>query len=231
MAGSSLRLLGTAAAIGALGFVLGACSQTTYGTGTTPGQQTLEDLAGIAAFGAPKKDPIDYKARPAIVPPPKGAPLPPPEDSTAAIASANWPKDPDVEEKKFKADVAARSTGYYDEENLPFGEKDPKFSLPGGQQPGQEPNLAKMERDQEKEAIGTPEQDAQAKKLFADSRGLVAVDAEGKPIRRYLTDPPVEYRAPDPNAPVEIEAKPQKKKAWKWPWEKDDTAQEQPASQ
>jgi hypothetical protein len=224
MAGSSsLRAAGAAASIAAVGLFLAACSQTTYGTGTTPGQQTLEDIAGIAAFGAPKKEPIDYSARPAIVPPPKGTPLPAPGDPTA-VASANWPKDPDVEQKKFKAEVAARDPGGYDED--PTKVVNPNFSLPTQPQ-GPEPNLAKMERDQEKEALSTTaEQNAAVKKLFADARGVVAVDAEGKPIRRYLTDPPVEYREPDPNAPVEIEAKPQqKKRTWRWPWEQqDDTA-------
>ena len=28
------------------------------------------------------------------------------------------------------------------------------------------------------------------------------VDTTGAPTRRYLTEPPVEYRAPDPNAPL-----------------------------
>ncbi len=212
----SIRSYLTGATIAALGLALAACNGTTYGTGVSPGQQTLEDIAGIAALGSPKKDPIRYTARPAIVAPPPGAPLPVPGSEDPSLA-ANWPKDPDEQAKKFKADVAERealcaanNTAYYCQQ--------PNFALPP-KAPPQEPNLIAMQKIAGEEAHSNAAQDAAAKKLFADSRGLVAVDADGKPIRQYLSDPPPEYREPDPTAPVEIENKPAVKKKFKWPWE------------
>jgi hypothetical protein len=74
-------------------------------------------------------------------------------------------------------------------------------------------------RDAEAEAMSTPAQQEAAKKMFADARGAVAVDENGQPVRRYLTDPPSEYRMPDPTAPVEITAKPAPKKKFKWWWQ------------
>ena len=54
---------------------------------------------------------------------------------------------------------------------------------------------------------------AEIKKMFADARGSKggSYDAEGRPVRKYLTEPPPEYREPDPNSPVEITEKPKKK--------------------
>jgi hypothetical protein len=40
----------------------------------------------------------------------------------------------------------------------------------------------------------TKEQIAELRKRFADARGSLAVDEYGNPVRRYLSDPPVEYR-------------------------------------
>ena len=217
------------AATAVLGLALGACSETTYGTGTTPGMQTLEDIAGIAVLGGgDKKDPIEYSARPKLVPPPPGTPLPPPGDKTNV--AADWPNDPDVADKKFKAEVAARSKPY-DDEYQPIAANDPKFRLPPQQQ-SQQPAAILVDVNQRPDAAAhsTAAQDAQAKKLFADNRGNVAVDANGNPVRRYLTDPPTVYREPDPNAPLEIDNKPAgKKKKWTWPWESQ-TASVQPAA-
>jgi len=225
MTGSSIRTLLTVPVAAALGLTLAACSQTTYGTGKTPGAQTIEDLAGIAALGGSSaKEPIDYRARPKIVPPPPGAPLPAPGSEPDPTVAANWPKDPDVEAAKFKQESAARAA----QADRPFGKYDPKFALPKQQQTAsREPSPTLVNaadpRAASNAAHSTAEQNEQAKKLFADSRGNVAVDENGNPIRRYLTDPPTEYRAPDPDAPVEIENKPaannKKKSAWKWPWE------------
>ena len=63
----------------------------------------------------------------------------------------------------------------------------------------------------------SPERRPGAKKLFAEAKGI-AVDENGQPVRRYLSDPPSEYRVPDPTAPVVITDKPKKKK-FKWWWQ------------
>ena len=60
-------------------------------------------------------------------------------------------------------------------------------------------------------------------KMFADARGKGgAYDAEGHPVRKYLTEPPAVYREPDPNSPVEITEKPKKKNKFSlkslWPF-------------
>jgi hypothetical protein len=214
---SSARRLLPSLALTALSIGLAGCmgSGTTYGTGKNPGTQTLEDLAGIASLGAPKKEPIEYGVRAPLVPPPPGTPLPPPGSQPSA--AANWPKDPDVEQKKFKADSQARAQAQaYGEQ--PFGANDPKFRVPAKKSDEPSPMLTDPNKRMDADAHTTPEQAAASKKLFADARG-VPTDENGQPIRQYLTDPPTEYRTPDPTGPVEIDAKPAVKKKFKWPWQ------------
>ncbi|MEX0853515.1 MAG: hypothetical protein WD036_09585 [Bauldia sp.] len=182
-----------ATAAGALGALAG-CSATTYGTGTSPGMQTLQDIVGLAALSNEKKEPIQYRPRPPVVAPPSVEALPTPGSETATVA-VNWPKDPDELAKQVKLDSAAREAAG----------KEPNFRLPPTpppQQTGDQPL--------------TPEQVEQVKKLYAQAKSTLAVDENGIPIRRYLTEPPVEYRAPDPDSPVDITEDPKKKKKKKW---------------
>ena len=62
----------------------------------------------------------------------------------------------------------------------------------------------------------TKEQDAQTRKLMAEAKSAVGVDANGKPIRKTLSDPPVTYREPDPSAPTAFKSV----KKFHWPWQK-----------
>jgi hypothetical protein len=199
--------LGVALSLAAA-FALSACTQTTYGTGKSPGMQTLEDLAGIAAMSSEKKEPIDYTPRPKVVVPPSVAQLPPP-GSGKAVLDPNWPVDPEQKRARILAEADAREAA---------GLQAQKGSIPIMGKPKEGvPNPTLMGYDPEKDATPTAEEQAGAKKLFAEAKGI-AVDENGQPIRRYLSDPPSEYRMPDPTAPVVITDKPKKKK-FKWWWQ------------
>lgn len=223
---SSIRSIGVSVAAAALAIGLGACSQTTYGTGTSPGMQTIQDLAGIADLSGSSKPPIKYEARPGLVAPPPGTPLPPPGSEPKEVAG-NWPVDPDAQAKRIKAEAAAREKLCADPLNQTKPEcRDPGFRIVPSQTASSQPSPTLLRNTNlhhgQQAADSTPEQNAQAMKLFAEAKGQVAVDQNGKPIRRYLTDPPSDYRVPDPNAPVTFDNKPKVKK-WHWPWEKDTT--------
>jgi hypothetical protein len=67
-------------------FVLASCSPVTYGTGTPTTRQTVEDFAGILAFGD-RPEQIVYEERPDLVIPPTNelpAPTDPVPDAPAA---------------------------------------------------------------------------------------------------------------------------------------------------
>jgi hypothetical protein len=192
---------------------LAGCMGATYGTGTPTGMQTLEDIAGIASLGGAKKEKIDYSPRPKIIAPPETAQLPPPEDpEKAAQLASNWPQDPDVTAAKIKAaGEASGDTGIYG----------PGFRLPkGAVAESREPIRPSVhEHDFRDEAMRSPNDPQSIRKNMAAAKGIVAVDASGNPVRRYLTDPPNDYRIPDPTEPVAIPDKKPAKKKFKWWWQ------------
>jgi hypothetical protein len=209
----SLSVLGPAFVVGAAA-LLGACgSMTTYGTGKSAAAQTVEDLGGVLALGSKRtnEEPIDYSPRAPIVEPPAVASaLPPPGSETVVATAGDWPKDPDEEAKKLQKKV----------EELAASGKTPKFTLPEGAEPiavstrtGRDERTS-VEKLRDEKKVDNKKQ----KEMFADAKMAKtgSFDKEGRPIRKYLTEPPVVYRAPDPESPVVITQKPKKGK-WAWP--------------
>jgi hypothetical protein len=188
-----------------LGVLLAGCNATTYGTGKSPGMQTLQDLTGMSALGQ-KDEPIDYRPRPKVVAPPNVASLPPPGSDTQQNA-ANWPNDPDKLKAKVIADADARAASG---NNVPY--KFSKGTVTTDQLHVAPAGTGKMSK----------EDIAKARAAFVAAKGNVVFDANGNPVRQYLTDPPSEYRVPDPTAPLEADAdalKKKKKKKFKWWWQ------------
>jgi hypothetical protein len=178
-----------------IGLALGACG-TTYGTGVNPGTQTVKDLTGMLNFGSGDKgEPIDYAPRPGIVTPPANSALPEPGSGTAV---ADWPDDPDVRAREQKLANANKPS----ESSTAL--VDPGFRLPKSQV--QVDQLQDENIDDELYSLTGNK--TEQRKLFATAKGGAAgkVDENGNPIRTVLTEPPAEYRVPDPTAPEEFEA-------------------------
>lgn len=176
-----------------LAAALGAC--TTYGTGVNPGTQTVKDLTGMFALGGggKSKAPISYEARPPIVTPPDTTTLPPPGSGETV---QNWPTDPDVVARE---QAFANANKPSDSGNAVV---DPGFRLPKSQVvPLEEESL-----DDQLFSLTGNKKEQQT--LFATAKGGAAgqVDAAGNPVRTALTEPPAEYRIPDPTAPEEFNA-------------------------
>lgn len=67
-----LRVVAGIAAIMAGGLVLSGCiGGPTYGTDKTAGEQLLDDLGSAVSLAPPKKDSVKYQPRPALVLPPQ----------------------------------------------------------------------------------------------------------------------------------------------------------------
>jgi hypothetical protein len=210
MVASSKRSGLTTAGVTLLAAALGGCMGTTYGTGVSPGKQTIQDIAGLANLAGKKHEPIDYKPRPPIVAPPPTAALPPPGTHDVASAGA-WPQDPDEAMKARKAAAAKLRTG----DAKVDAQYDPDIAIPVKHDNTIEWNDSNKDRPGQKEA-GSAAQDAEVRKLMADAKSSVSVDANGNPIRKTLSEPPVVYRAPDPGAPTEFKSA----KKFHWPWQK-----------
>ena len=179
--------------------VLGGC--TTYGTGVSPGSQTVHDITGLVNVGGDKRAPIDYKPRPPIAAPPPGAALPPPGSPVVATASGDWPKDPDEARRARKA-AAAKAAA--DDPNY-----QPDIAIPV-------PHAGSTD-SADKQPTTDKEKDAKVRKLMAEAKAVAGYDSNGNPIRRTLQEPPVDYRQPDPSAPTEFKTT---KAGVHWPWQK-----------
>ena len=177
-----------------MGLVLGACG-TTYGTGVNPGAQTVKDITGMFGGSGQKNAPIDYAPRPGIVAPPANTTLPQPGSGTSV---ADWPDDPDVRAREQNLANANKPS---ENSNALV---DPGFRLPKSQV--QVDQL--QDRNIDDELYSLTGNKTEQRKLFATAKGGAAgkVDENGNPVRTALTEPPAEYRVPDPSAPEEFEA-------------------------
>lgn len=213
--GLSVRLHGVAMVVGG-GLLLGGCmgDRMTYGTGTTPGKQTVEDIGGLVSLGGSKgKQIVHYQPRPKVVAPPSSAALPAPQSaSSEELANANWPKDPDAAKNARALQKYKRGTSL-----LPSDNPDVEVSGLPVMGKGDLRTMAVKPADQ---AMLDRNNADKAQKIRAEiKQGSAGVDANGNPIRKTLTDPPVDYRKPDPGAPTEFKVA---KKKFRWPWQKAD---------
>jgi hypothetical protein len=186
---------------------LAGCSATTYGTGTSAGLQTITDFAQAAQLGTDKPD-INFSPRPPVVAPPSTSTLPVPgSGASGQTLAADWPKDPDQQAADVKAQIAAAQAN-----GRPITVKqgaNAKLDVTPAVDVNSPDNFKT-----------TAEQDAEVKKLIAQENS-VPVDANGKPVRQYLSDPPSGYLAPDPSAPppTVTASAAGKKPLLKWPWQ------------
>ena len=171
----------------------GCVGGTTYGTGVTQEAQLLKDLEGMISFGSKKtKTRIDHSARPDLVMPSKTAALPVPLDQESSSSNANWPESPEQKLARIRgeAEQAHPRSGAISVEEL----KRKKVGI--GYEKRDHKNV-ELDRDGHA-AIqslkdGTHKQAKMLKEKYAYSKG---------PRRKYLTEPPVEYRVPLSTAPV-----------------------------
>jgi len=203
------------AAVCSMPALVAGCSGVTYGTGTRTEMQTIQDVTGLLSLSGPEQPEIEKTPRGGIVAPPTTANLPPPVDPTTT-ASVDWPNDPDEAARRRKAEEEAQPLQPHASAGAV---RDPGFRLPK--------KFFENQKQQEEawDYSRGPNPNTQEgfKKLaeMKSERGG-SLDAEGNPVRRYLIEPPAEYRKPDPDAPVDPEAPPKKKKPFSlrdlWPF-------------
>lgn len=150
-----------------------------------------------------EQQPIEYKARSPITVPPT-TDLPDPEPSGGnAIAAVDWPNDPDKGAEAAAANSALYSATSVDQERL-TPEQIQAGRLEGGLPPSSE-NLkdpAFLKRDTGNKRL-TPDQMKQGFESPNKGRAGKVLTAEGQAQpRKYLIQPPDEYRTPADTAPL-----------------------------
>ena len=162
-----LRVFASVAAILTSGLVLSGCiGGPTYGTDKTAGEQLMDDLGSAVSLAPPKRDPVKYQPRPSLV-------LPPKEQQTALIqpqqSLANRETNPAWVESPEEVRQRLREEADANKDNPNYVSPLAKASANGRQ-------LSAKEQQEAYREARKIEQGAYSDK------------------RRFLSDPPLEYR-------------------------------------
>ena len=176
-------------------FLSGCVGGNTYGTGVSQEEQTFKDFYNMFTLNHERKN-IDYSARPNLIVPENKAALPQPLDNGTATNDPAWPETPEQRIARIRAEAGqtdARTGDVSVEEQLRKKEgiaveqtdAEKKF-IPGRTDRDGNPVLYNGNSEARKEVL-------QAKADAELSHG---------PTRKYLTEPPEEYRIPAESAPT-----------------------------
>lgn len=162
------------------GLLLSGCmGSPTYGTGTPSDVQLLEDLTGVLSLAPDENERIEYKPRPALVTPASNDVLPPPQENVASAGNPNWPEAPERRRERLRAEATA-------------GRDSPDFepSIENDISASRERSQPRNHRWEDVAANSTASQRQEFNRRVAESK-------QGSPTaRRYLSEPPLEYRLP-----------------------------------
>jgi hypothetical protein len=185
------RRVSAAAIVAASAMALSGCvgMAPTYGTGKPADTQLMEDVSSMFSLTPKKKEQIDYKPRPELVKPAKADALPAPQDNITTASAGAWPESPEARLKRIRDDATANRD-------------DPNF------QPEVELDTTnrgrkgvRSTRGDDINADGSSISIASQRKEFNER---LAMTRQGSPTeRRYLSEPPIEYRQPAATAPVD----------------------------
>jgi hypothetical protein len=183
-----MDLNGRITVLGALvaSLALGGCvSSPTYGTDKTAGSQLLDDVSNMAALGPKKRNQIAYNPRPELVRPAEGKPLqlPEPQTGVQTADNANWPESPEARRKRIRDTATAN-------QNNPNFVPEVASDMPLAKQDTGKPEYGFFNDK-------VPANDGNKSSAGADFRARKLASTAGSPTtRRYLSEPPLEYRQP-----------------------------------
>lgn len=175
------RMLPAGLAI-ASALTLAGCMGPTYGTGTPADQQLLEDVTGILSLQPDQREPINYQPRGDLVRPASLEVLPQPQQS--ASSGEAWPESPE-----------ARLARVREEATLNQDDNSYNSGLRGARTAG-----SSTDWDSSKGIAMNDIDRASQREEF--NRRLAQSQARDPNQRRFLSEPPTQYRQPAASAPV-----------------------------
>ena len=179
-------MLKLAAVLVPLAAVAGCTGTSTYGTGTSQEMQLVKDISGLVSLKRSKAAKIAYEERPGLIKP-GAATLPPPVETAAATPTGDGVSAFPVSPEQRRA------------QRRPALERGEKIS--SGNTGGTEQNLSAEDRKfMNWSGPPTPAYRrwlSKRAKLLPKGQKVIAGDAP----RKYLTQPPAEYRTPYDSAP------------------------------
>jgi hypothetical protein len=185
------RLLLGGSLVAAAALLSGCMSSPTYGTDKTANAQLMSDMGGILSFRDKKKAQIEYAPRPELVKPAKGQDaLPPPQDSVATASNPNWPESPEARLARLRAEADANlDNPNYDSPIVPdMVSANPKRKTLTGNGRAEESGVMDVSQ--------AAAQKAEYQKRLTETR------QGSSQTRKYLSEPPIDYRQAAADAPV-----------------------------
>ena len=178
--------------------VLSGCvGGTTYGTGVAQEEATVEDLANILAIRKKQKKQIEYDPRPDLVIPEDKQLIEPVQNTE--VGDQSWPESPEKRRARIREEADAVKGDVIEEMRFARTTKRFQSFSSGGAANGQgTPNV-----DCDPSGISmrkcTPAEISKA--VRAKRKEIKSVGKTGHQ-RRYLTEPPIEYRTYSQDAPI-----------------------------
>ena len=168
-----------ASAVCAAALLSGCMGSPTYGTDKTAGQQLFEDVTGVISteglIGRGREAEIAYKPRPELVRPASLEVLPEPQRELVSADNSAWPESPEQRRARLRAEAT---------EN----QENPNYRSPIVA------SQVSTTRGTDIADDSTPEQRAEYHRRRQQTNQGDATN------RRYLSEPPVEYRVPSETA-------------------------------
>jgi hypothetical protein len=155
--------------------VSGCMGSPTYGTDKTANAQLFEDLSGAFSLGMPgskEQNRINYKPRPDLVKPETTAVLPPPQDDVTASTASGWPESPEQRLARIRQEATENRDN-------------PAYRSP-------------VVND----VVAVVPEEMTADQQRAEFRRLRRETSGSSSSRRFLSEPPLDYRVPAATAPV-----------------------------
>ncbi|WP_265516628.1 hypothetical protein [Nitratireductor luteus] len=173
------RIVAAASVFSAI--LLAGCGGPTYGTGTPANQQLVEDVTGALSLAPKKRESISYAPRPGIVQPASKEVLPPPQEDVAGADNPAWPESPEERLARIRAEATANQNN-----------------------PSYRPNIIQDVDGATADGVSPLAANASQAERRAEFFRRQKITKQGSPTtRRYLSEPPTEYRQPAPTAPAD----------------------------
>lgn len=168
--------------------VSGCMSSPTYGTGVSSNEQLTTDLSSMFSM-KPKRRNSEYAPRPELVKPAKvTTELPAPQEEIVAADSSQWPESPEQRRARIRADATENR------ENPNWEPAVVNDISTGGSSNRAKAGTSVRAADSGIAAAGKGEDLNAAGAKF---RAAQAATKQGSPtVRRTLSEPPLDYRAP-----------------------------------
>lgn len=188
--GRMTRRISAGALVAVSAMALSGCMgmAPTYGTGKAADTQLMEDVTGMFSLSGTKKQAqIDYKPRPELVKPAKVDALPPPQDDIKTASAGAWPEAPEARLARIRAEATANrdDLGFEPEVDIPVEKNRRTVRATRGDDINLDGSAVSVEKQRK------------------DFNERLAMANQGSATdRRFLSEPPVEYRQPAATAPT-----------------------------